>query len=78
MESLRKQIILKAKEVENLGVLNGPDLGILEDLLPGTTGLMSGLFSLDENTMAKLENIQNNYRNDAKTKAINYGAKLNF
>ena len=26
MQSLKQQIILKAKEVENLGVLNGPDL----------------------------------------------------
>lgn len=78
MESLRKQIILKAKEVENLGVLNWPDLGILEDLLPSTTWLMSWLFSFDSNTMAKINNIQNNYRTDAKTKAINYGARLNF
>lgn len=78
MESLRKQIILKAKEVENLGVLNWPDLGILEDLLPSTTWVMSWLFSFDSNTMAKLNNIQNNYRMDAKTKAINYGAKIDF
>jgi len=28
--------------------------------------------------MAKINNIQNNYRTDAKTKAINYGARLNF
>lgn len=28
--------------------------------------------------MAKLKEIQNNYRSDAQSKAINYGAKLQF
>lgn len=78
MNSLRQQIILKAKEVENLWVLNWPDLWILESLLPETTGITSGLFSFDSNTLAKLESIQNNYRSDAKTKGINYGAKISF
>lgn len=78
MESLRKQIILKAKDVENLWVLNWPDLWILEDMLPSTTWIMSWLFSFDSNTKAKLENIRNNYRNDAKTKWINYWAKIIF
>lgn len=78
METLRKQIILKAKEVENLWVLNGPDLWILEDLLPNTTWFISWISSFDENTLAKLNNIQNNYRSDAKTKWINYWAKISF
>lgn len=78
METLRKQIILKAKEVENLWVLNGPDLWILENLLPGTTWAFSWMFSFDKNTLAKLDNIQENYRSDAKTKGINYWAKISF
>lgn len=78
MQSLRQQIILKAKEVENLWVLNWPDLWILEDLLPGTTWFWSGIWSLDSNTLTKLKSLQSNYRNDAKTKSVNYGAKLIF
>lgn len=78
MQSLRQQIILKAKEVENLWVLNWPDLWILEDLLPGTTWFWSGVWSLDSNTLTKLKSLQSNYRNDAKTKSVNYGAKLIF
>lgn len=78
MTSLRQQIILKAKEVENLGVLNWPDLWILENIIPETTGIMSGLFSFDSNTLAKLNSIQENYRSDASTKGINYGAKITF
>lgn len=78
MNSLRQQIILKAKEVENLWVLNWPDLWILEDLLPSTTWFWSGVWSFDSNTITKLQSIQNNYRNDAKTKSVNYGAKLIF
>lgn len=78
METLRKQIILKAKEVENLWVLNGPDLWILEDLLPSTTWVLSWMFSFDKNTLAKLDNIQENYRSDAKTKWINYWTKISF
>lgn len=78
MQSLKQQIILKAKEVENLGVLNWPDLWILESLIPETTWIMSGLFSFDENTLTTLNSIQSNYRSDAKTKGINYGAKINF
>jgi murein DD-endopeptidase MepM/ murein hydrolase activator NlpD len=78
MQSLKQQIILKAKEVENLGVLNWPDLWILESLIPETTGIMSGLFSFDDNTNTTLNSIQNNYRSDAKTKWINYGARIGF
>lgn len=74
MQSLRQQIILKAKEVENLGVLNWPDLWILESIFPAT----DAIFSFNENTMAKLQWIRNNYRSDAQSKAINYGAKLQF
>jgi hypothetical protein len=78
METLRKQIILKSKEVENLWVLNGPDLWILEELLPSTTWFVSWLFSLDSNTKTKLDSIQSNYRTDAQTKWINYWAKISF
>ena len=78
MQSLRQQIILKAKEVENLWVLNWPDLWILEDLLPSTTWFWSGVWSFDSNIITKLQSIQSNYRNDAKTKSVNYGAKLIF
>lgn len=78
METLRKQIILKAKEVENLWVLNWPDLWILEDLLPSTTWFVSWMFSWDENTKSKLDSIQSWYRSDAKTKWINYWAKISF
>lgn len=39
---------------------------------------MSGLFSLDANTLIGIESLQNNYRTDAKTKAVNYGANLIF
>ena len=78
MASLRQQIILKAKDVENLWVLNWPDLWILESLIPETTWLMSWLFSIDKNTLATLGSVQENYRSDAKTKAINYWAKLLF
>ena len=78
METLRQQIILKWKEVENLWVLNWPDLWILESLLPSTTGIKSGLWSIDKNTLTKIESIQNNYRSDAQTKGINYGARITF
>lgn len=78
MNSLRQQIILKAKEVENLGVLNWPDLWILESILPETTGIMSGLFSFDSNTLAKINSVQSWYRSDAQTKWINYGARITF
>jgi hypothetical protein len=78
MQSLKQQIILKAKEVENLWVLNWPDLWILESLIPETTGIMSGLFSFDDNTNTTLNSIQSNYRSDAKTKGINYWAKISF
>ena len=78
MTSLRQQIILKEKEVENLWVLNWPDLWILENLLPATTWFWSGVWSFDANTKTKLDSLQNNYRGDAKTKAVNYWAKINF
>ncbi len=78
MESLRKQIILKAKEVENLGVLNWPDMWILDSIIPETTGLVSGLFSFDSNTLKKLNSVQTNYRSDAKTKGINYWTRISF
>jgi hypothetical protein len=39
---------------------------------------MSGLFSFDDNTKTTLNSIQNNYRTDAKTKGINYGARISF
>lgn len=78
MASLRQQIILKAKEVENLWVLNWPDLWILESLIPETTWIWSWISSFDTNTLTTLDSVQNNYRTDAKTKAINYGAKLIF
>jgi len=39
---------------------------------------MSGLFSFDDNTKTTLDSIQNNYRSDAQTKGINYGAKIRF
>jgi len=47
-------------------------------LIPETTGVMSGLFSFDDNTNTTLNSIQNNYRSDAKTKGINYGARIGF
>lgn len=78
MKSLKQQIILKAKEVENLWVLNWPDLWILETLIPETTWLLSGLFSFDENTKAKLNSIQSNYRTDAQTQGINYWVRIWF
>lgn len=78
MQSLRQQITLKAKEIENLWVLNGPDMWILESLLPKTTGLMSWLFSFDKNTLTKINSLQSWYRTDAKTKWVNYWAKINF
>jgi hypothetical protein len=49
-------------------------LGILESIFPET----NAIFSFNTNTMAKLDEIQNNYRSDAKSKAINYGARLKF
>jgi len=49
-------------------------MGILETLLPET----SDVFSINSNTAKVLETLQNNYRSDASSRAINYGAKLNF
>lgn len=49
-------------------------MGILETLLPET----NQIFSFNENTAKVFETLQNNYRSDAKSRAINYGAKLNF
>ena len=74
MQSLRTSLLLKAKEIENLGVLNGPDLGILEDMLPET----NSVFSINSSTKAKFDQLRNNYRSDAQSKAVNYGAKINF
>ncbi len=74
MSNLREQILLKGKELENLWVLNGPDLGILSKIFPET----NAFFSFNENTLKSMETIRDNYRTDAKTKAINYGARLNF
>lgn len=74
MTTLRQQLILKWKEIENLWVLNGPDLGILETLLPAT----DTFWSLNSNTRKVFESLQTNYRSDAESRAINYGAKLKF
>jgi len=49
-------------------------MGILETLLPET----SDVFSINSNTAKVLETLQNNDRSDASSRAINYGAKLNF
>lgn len=36
------------------------------------------VFSFNDNTLKKFESIRDNYRSDAQSKAINYGAKLEF
>lgn len=40
MEALSRSIQLKLKEVENLGVLNGPDLGLIESMVPNPASLL--------------------------------------
>lgn len=46
MESLVKGIQLTAKEFYNLGVLNGPDLGLMESMIANPTTLRSKAISL--------------------------------
>jgi hypothetical protein len=46
MESLVKGIQLTAKEFYNLGVLNGPDLGLMETMIANPTGMKEKLISM--------------------------------
>jgi hypothetical protein len=59
MLALSSSIQLKLKELENLGVLNGPDLSILQKQIPDVGG-WSGLnpTNRNDNTAAKLEQAQ--------------------
>lgn len=46
MESLVKGIQLTAKEFYNLGVLNGPDLGLMETIIANPTGMKENLIGM--------------------------------
>lgn len=43
LNKMRKAIMLNAKELLNLGVLNGPDLDLLENLIPDPTSIGSNI-----------------------------------
>lgn len=74
LKSQYRNLQLQLKELYNLGVLNGPDLGILEDVMIDPTSLGAG-FNSNARVEASLEEVQRFIKNKEKALLQNSGVR---
>lgn len=69
LRNLKKNLVVQLKEAEKLGALTGPDVEILEEIVPDVAAFRTGKFK------AQAETFRKEYMKRAETTAAAYGYK---